>query len=211
MKNADKNRLFEILAVAITGIGKFVFMDWLNWRFAFISIACVFWIGYVFKRYKKDKKILAYWGLSKNNFRKTFLELLPFAVLCVIAFILIGNKLETNILDWSIVPILLLYPIWGVIQQFIIVGLIAGNLKDLESIKLPKYIIVLATASLFAVVHYPFILLIAGTFFLAILYTILYLNNRNLIVLGIYHGWLGAFFFYTLLERNPWMEVFGMF
>ncbi len=208
MEIKDKTRLFEMSAVCITGIGKFIFMDFLNQRFIYILFACVFWIGYIVYRTKQKKEILAYWGLSMKNFKSTFLELLPIAIMGAIACILIGNYRETNILDWSFIPVLLLYPIWGIIQQFIIVGLIARNLKDLKAKKIPEIAIILITAIVFAIVHYPHPILIVGTFFLAIVYSFLYLRDRNLLVLGIYHGWLGGLFFYTILARNPWKEVF---
>ncbi|MEM9527477.1 MAG: CPBP family glutamic-type intramembrane protease, partial [Bacteroidota bacterium] len=69
--------------------------------------------------------------------------------------------------------------------------------------------IIAATACLFAIIHYPSLWLIAATFLLAIVYTVLYLRGSNLLVLGIYHGWLGGVFFYTILGRNPWLEAFG--
>jgi hypothetical protein len=210
MEIKDKTRIFEIVAVILTGFGKFILMDLLNLRFVYILAACLFWGGYIIYRAQKNKGIIKYWGLSKSNFNKTFLELLPVVILCIGAFFFTGNQLETNILNWSIIPILLLYPIWGIIQQFIIVGLLARNLKDLEKGNIPELLIILVTAIIFSIVHYPHNILIVGTFFLGLVYTKLYLNNRNLIVLGIYHGWLGAFFFYTILERDPWKEVFGM-
>ncbi len=206
---SDQVRWIEILAVIVTGLGKFVFMDWLNWRLPYILVACLGWAVYIWYRWRKNRGILAYWGWTWRRFGKTFLELLPIAVVAVIAFVLIGNRLDTNVLNPGIIPILLLYPIWGAVQQFIIVGLIAGNLKDMKGRQLPEWSIVLITALVFAVVHFPFLWLVAGTFVLAIVYTLLYLRGRNLLVLGIYHGWLGAFFFYTVLGRDPWMEVFG--
>jgi len=206
----DNNRLVEISLVLITGLGKFLLMDWLNWRLPFIVTACLFWIGYVFFKQKKNKGILKYWGFTKDRFFKTFFELLPFAVIVIILFYFLGDHLGTNILNWHILPILLIYPIWGIIQQFIIVGLIARNLKDLQRVEIPEIVIVLITAIVFAIVYYPFNLLIIGTFFLAIVYSILYLRGRNLIVLGIYHGWIGAIFFYTILGRDPFEEVFSI-
>ena len=50
-----------------------------------------------------------------------------------------------------------------------------------------------------------------GTFVLALLYGYCYLRARNLFVLGLFHGWLGALFFYTVVDRDPFMEVFGRF
>lgn len=210
MKIKDSRRILEIIAVILTGVGKFIFMDWLNVRFLYITVAILFWVGYIIFRYRQDKSILKYWGLNKQNFKKSFLELLPFAIVLVFSFVLIGNSLGTNVLNWTILPILLLYPLWGIIQQFIMIGVLAKNIKEMESIHVPDLFIVLITAIIFSLVHYPFTLLIIGTFFLAIVYTILYLNKRNLIVMGIYHGWIGAFFFYTMLSRNPYDEVFRL-
>lgn len=206
--SSDQTRLFEILAVIITGLGKFVFMDWLQLKIVFIVAACSFWIGYVFFRKRKNKAITQYWGLTFTNFRKTLLELLPVAVLLVLVFIFVGNYRGTNVLDWTIIPILLLYPIWGVLQQFIIIGILATNLKDYNNSRLPELAIILIVATVFGVVHYPHLLLIGATFLLALVYTKLFLSGRNLIALGAYHGWLGAFFYYTVLGRHTWNEVF---
>ncbi|MEL6867607.1 MAG: CPBP family intramembrane glutamic endopeptidase [Bacteroidota bacterium] len=210
MKRSDHIRLLEVFAVALTGIGKFLFMDILNWRLPFILSACLFWMAYIFYRYQKEPAILGYWGLTREGFGKTFWELLPVALISILSFVLIGEQLGTNILSWHILPILLVYPLWGIIQQFLIIGLIARNLQDMDRRKFSIWSIVLITAIIFAIVHYPFILLIIGTFLLAVVYTLLYLKGRNLLVLGIYHGWIGAFFFYTILYRDPWLEVFAM-
>ena len=88
--------------------------------------------------------------------------------------------------------------------------MIYRNLHDLSSIKIPFWGVVLLTATVFALVHFPSLLLVGATFGLAIIYTALYLRGQNLLALGIYHGWLGGFFFYTLLNRDPWQEVFGV-
>jgi hypothetical protein len=207
----DKTRVFEIASVAVTGFGKFIFMDFLNLRFVFITAACLFWICYILYRSQQDAGILKYWGLSKTNFKKSFLELLPCMGICIGFFIIAGYRLRSSVITWSIIPVLLLYPIWGIIQQFIIVGLIAGNLKDFKRINTPDWLIIFVTALVFATVHFPHSLLIIGTFLLALAYTKLYLHGRNLIVLGIYHGWLGAFFFYTILGRDAWNELIRMF
>lgn len=205
----EQTRLLEVAALALTGIGKFVFMDWLDLKFLYISVTIVFWIGYIFFRYKENKAILQYWGLNTLHFKKTFFQLFPVALLIVIGFIVVGEYIETNILSWHIIPILILYPLWGVIQQFIMIGIFASNLRDMQSVQLPQYVIVILIALIFAGIHYPFLFLIIGTFFLALAYTTLFFKNRNLIVMGIYHGWLGAFFYYTIMGQDVLMDVFG--
>jgi hypothetical protein len=40
---SNKRRFYEIFAVVLTAFGKFVFMDYLEWRFAFVSVAIISW------------------------------------------------------------------------------------------------------------------------------------------------------------------------
>lgn len=211
MQFSDTKRLVEITAVIFTGLGKFIFMDLLNWRLPYIATATLFWVVYIFYQKRQHPDILQYWGLTTDHFGRTFVELLPLAVVSAGTFVLLGNHLGTNILSADVLPLLILYPFWGIIQQFIMIGVLAKNLSTLERVNLPTWGVVLVTALTFAVVHFPFFLLVIGTFLLALVYTTLYLKGRNLVVMGIYHGWLGAFFFFTVLERNPWQEVFGRF
>ena len=67
----------------------------------------------------------------------------------------------------------------------------------------------MATALVFAGVHYPDRWLILGTFVLALFYGYIYLRMRNVYVMGIMHGWLGALFYYTVVDRDPFIGVFG--
>jgi uncharacterized protein len=75
-------------------------------------------------------------------------------------------------------------------------------------LKLSEWIIILITAILFGLLHYPFYWLILGTFVLALLYGWIYLKARNVYVMGLFHGWLGALFFYTVVGRDVFAEVF---
>jgi membrane protease YdiL (CAAX protease family) len=207
----NKVRVFEIAAVLATGAGKFVFMDWLGWRLAYTITAILFWFAYIIIRYSRNRQILIYWGFSKKDFAFVMRKLAPWAFIGLLIFFGIGYFRNTLIINWHILPILFIYPIWGVIQQYLIVGLIAGNLKDMNGRKPKKNIIIAITALVFSAVHYPNYWLIIGTFLLAIVYTIIYLYRKNLFALGLLHGWLGAFYFYTVLNRDPWLEMFRHF
>jgi membrane protease YdiL (CAAX protease family) len=206
---SNKRRILEISAVVLTAIGKFIFMDYLNWRFPFVAIAIISWIAYIIYRSKKQPDILKYWGFRIDNFKTVLGKVLPFGLLAVITFFGVGFYKGTLNISWHIIPILILYPIWGVIQQFLLIALTAGNMQDLNGQKLNKGIIILLAALLFATVHYPFIWLMIATFILAIFYGWIYLKERNLYVLGLFHGWLGGIFYYTVLERDPFLEMFG--
>lgn len=205
----DKQRKYEIVAVLLTAAGKFIFMDALQWKFPFIVVSIFGWGGYVLYRSKKEPGILAYWGFRTDNFKKVMFMVLPFGGVAVVSFFVIGYSRDTININWHLIPILLLYPIWGVIQQFLVIGLMAGNLHDLENQKLSKPVIIVLTALLFGLVHYPYYWLMLGTFVLAIFYGFIYLRERNVYVMGLFHGWLGGLFFYTVVNRDPFAEVFG--
>lgn len=194
--------------MVLTAIGKFIFMDWLNLKLVYIAVTCLFWLAYFIYTYKADKNRFQFWGLSTKNFKETFKELLPFALVLIIGFVVAGHFLKTSVLSWHIIPVLLIYPIWGIFQQVLMVGLFTSNLKQTIP-SLSNLLLIFTTALLFGLVHYPFYLLMLATFLLALVYTFLFLKGRNLLVFGIFHGWLGAFFYYCILHRDTLMEVFG--
>ena len=127
----------------------------------------------------------------------------------ILTMIIIGSIQGTINVTWHIIPILISYRIWGTIQQFLLIALLAGNLSDLNISKLSKPIIILIAALMFAGVHYPFWWLIIATFILAIFYGYVYLKERNVYVLGLFHGWLGGLFYYTVMDTDPFLDTFG--
>jgi uncharacterized protein len=199
-------RILEVTMVVITGLGKFLFVDYLNLKFYYVIAACLLWIGYILYRVKQSPGILSYWGFQKTGFKKSLKIILPIAIITVCFFIAYGLFFDTLIFNWHIVPILMLYPCWGAIQQFLIIGLITKNLSELDNVRIPKAIIVLLASTLFAIVHYPSWMLIGATFVLAIFYSIIYLRYNNLWTLGLFHGWLGGLLYFFVLNRDPWME-----
>ncbi len=208
---SERRKILEIIAVVITGLGTFIFMDILQWRLLYIVVAIVSWTLYILYCRQKNSQILKYWGFRRDNFNKVVLLVLPFGVISLIAFSAVGYSLDTINMTWHIIPILILYPLWGTVQQFLMISLITGNMKDLKGDKMKPRTIMLVTAILFAFVHYPNVWLVGGTFILALFYAYIYLKNRNVFVLGLFHGWLGAIFFYTVVGRDPFLEVFGKY
>ncbi len=204
----DKKRLVEIALVLLTAIGKFIFMDYLNWRFIFVITASLFWICYIVYTYKTKKELFNHWGFRTDNFKSVLLRVLPFGVVSIATFIIIGTIQKTINFTWHIIPILIFYPVWGTVQQFLLIALTAGNLQDYRKLRINRVIIILISALLFALVHYPVVWLIIGTFILAIFYGWTYLKERNLYVLGLFHGWLGGLFYYTVLNTDPFLNTF---
>ena len=206
---SNKRRILEISGVLLTALAKFLFMDYLNWRFPFVVSAIVVWAMYVIYTSRRKEGLLKYWGFRKDNFSAVTRRVLPFGLFAVIVFLTIGFFQGSINISWHIIPVLIFYPIWGIIQQFLLIALVAGNLQDMKGLKLDSFLVILFSALLFAAIHYPSIWLITGTFFLAIFYGFIYLKERNIYVLGLFHGWLGALFYYTVLDRDPFLETFG--
>jgi uncharacterized protein len=205
---ARKTKRAEIYAVLLTAAGKFIFMDALNWRLPFVLVVMTGWIGYVVLRLSQDSNVVRSWGFRFDNFAEGVRLLLPFATVGVLSFFVVGYYQDTINLSWHILPVLVLYPFWGMIQQYLVIAVVGGNLHDLRT-GLPKFVTILFTAVLFGALHYPYYWLMGGTFVLALLYGYIYLSVRNIFALGLFHGWLGALFFYTVIDRDPFVEMFG--
>ena len=98
---SDRHIWFEIRALLITGMLKFVFIDWLDMRALYICGACLFWLIYAVVRYKSDPAILKRWGFHKNNFRQSFIFLIPVAIVSIAIIVIYGLLNNTAILNWK--------------------------------------------------------------------------------------------------------------
>ena len=206
-----KSSWIEILLVVVTGVSKFIFVDYLQAKGFFVIAALTFWLFYVLAKAKKNKLIWKHWGFTYAGFWKSFAILSPLAILSITIFLVYGIQNKTALFHWHIIPTMLLYPLWGIIQQFLMMALIAGNLQLLSRGKWSRLLITCVTAIVFAIVHLPSLHLTVATFLLAILYVFVYFKYKNLFALGIYHGWLGCFFYYFVLKRDAWAEFIARF
>ena len=59
---SNKRRILEISAVIVTAVGKFIFMDWLDWEISFVAITILCWVMYVIYRNRKQPGILRSWN-----------------------------------------------------------------------------------------------------------------------------------------------------
>jgi uncharacterized protein len=210
MKITDKIRWLEISAVALTGILKFLLFDYLNWHFIYVTSAVLFWMIYIYSRFKRNKNITEYWGFTRKNLDKSLVITGLFSFICFILFFLFAIWRNYPLWNPHMIFSFLTYPLWGLIQQFLIMSLVAGNLKDMEHVSLKKTFIVVSVSIFFAIVHLPSLMLTIGTFFLAVFYCIVFLKYRNLYPLGIFHGWIGGLFYFYVLNRDPWAQFIEM-
>ena len=198
------------MAVVITGSMKYILMDWLELRAFYIGAACMFWIIFISKRYHEDFAVLKRWGFRKEHFKRTFLFLLPFALTVIAGIVWYGIAFNATFLNWHVIPVLVLYPLWGIIQQFMMVALIAGNLRTLSGLHFKDSQVIVLTSLLFALVHYPSWPLMIFAFFMELGFISVYFKWRNLWPLGLYHGWVGSLLLFFVMGRDLWNELWPM-
>jgi len=202
---------FVILAVVLTAILKFIFMDWLNWSVFYICGIVLFWIAYILYRVKSNRETLILWGFKKEHFKQSLLYLAPLMFITGIVSVLYSSMNESLSFSWYFILILLLYPLWGLVQQFMMLGIISQNLASAAEGKMNRYLIIFLVSALFSMVHYPSFFLMIFTFFLEAVFVTVYLKWRNLWAIGIAHGWVGTFILYYVLGRDLWSELFSTF
>lgn len=195
-------------AVALTGIGHLAFRA-VDATAIFILLAVVGWAAYLLLRAREHAGFLRGAGFTSENLGPAFRDASLLAAGSLTMMAGVGAAQGSLGLHPDMLPALLLYPAWGLLQQFLVQGLVAGNLKRASGWVRSPYFIVPVTAAVFGSVHLPNWTLTAATFGLALAYTPLYLKHGNLWPLGLYHGWLGTFFYFWVLARNPWAMVFG--
>jgi hypothetical protein len=203
--------VFELSAIALTALSKFIIMDWLGMRAFYIIGTCLFWIWYVYFRYSHDPAIMRYWGFSRLNFRESWYILLPFLVISIVLTALYARNNDIRLFNIQIVPVLVLYPIWGIIQQFIFLGIIALNLQQIRYFSQNRALLIVLVAFVFSLIHYPYLSLIGFTFLMEIIFLIVFLKWRNLWAIGLAHGWVATFLLYYVLGRELWTELFAWF
>ena len=189
----------EAGAAVATGLLHILFYDVLDLRGIFIALAMSGWVGYAILRAQRHAGAFRAWGFRRKGLRETSLAASMVAVPALVVMAVIGS-LRENPLSWHILPVLALYPLWGIVQQFMVQGLVATNLRKASGAGLPE--------GEFAS-DLPDLELSLATFALGFLFTPIYLRHGNLWPLGLFHGWLGAFFYFWVLGQDPWTLVVG--
>jgi len=197
----------EFLAVVATGLLHLVFKS-LGAKGLFIALASVSWIGYIVRQAGQDSSPWVKWGFQTKNLSSAFFW--PNVIFVVAASAMAWYGVTNGRVLWQghILFLLMLYPLWGILQQFLVQALGVANLmilfpKQGWMVAMPVGIV------LFSFIHYPNGLLMLATGLMAGLFIPCYLRDRNLWPLGLYHGWLGTFFYLWVLGKDPWIDVFG--
>lgn len=203
--------LAEVLAVLASGILKFTIMDWLGMRAFFIFGICLIWFIYILYRRHYDKDILREWGFTKDHFLPSIKRLFPVLIISVAASILYGTIRNGVAFSWHIIPIFFLYPIWGVFQQYIMLGLFADNLTNFKRVNLGNFTLLIITSVVFSLIHFPDYFLMIYVFGLEACFFIVWTRFKNIWAIGLVHGWIGTFLLFFISGRDLWAELFEWF
>ncbi len=203
LRESPRGRAFELCAAAMTAAGKFVFTDWLEYQLPYTVGAIIFWAAYVMLRHKADESVVRRWGFRHAGLREA-------AVLSGLAFLAgggfcVGYALISGeaLVNWNLALLLLLYPAWGLVQQFLVVALLADNLMALMRERTPEFVVVMVAALVFSAVHVPETELMIATFFLGTATTLIFFRTRNLWMVGLLHGWFATLFYFLVLRHDP--------
>ncbi len=204
-----RRRLLEVGAAVATGALHPLFVELLHAKAAFIASALLGWGIYVARRVRRDRSVLQVWGFRAENLGPALIVTSAVGLLGTVGLAAIAASQGTLRFHWHMLVLLLAYPLWGLVQQFLVQALVVGNLTRGPRRVVPPWAVTIVSAGLFGVVHLPDWKLAVGTALLGAAFTPIYLKWRNLWPLGLYHGWLGVFFYFWLLGRDPWRGVFG--
>ena len=195
----------DAAAVIGTGAGFLVLSTWLHRQLLFIFAAALFWFVFLLTRMRRDPSALREWGFRGPGFGRSARMLLPFACAALVVTAGYGLLAGTLLFSWRFFLLLALYPAWGLWQQFLIVGLFAGNLR--KTGRLPDWLVIVVTALVFAAIHLPSIPLLIVAGLMTAITTGVYFETGNLYAIGLFHGWVATLAYFFVLGNDPLSEL----
>ncbi len=175
----------------------------------FIAGAVGFWTLFVVARAWQDSGVFHRWGFRRENLLPASAAALSVFVAAALAMALFAQQNGYFEFPLHTLALFIVYPMWGLIQQFLALGIVVGNLQRLAKSGWSRAALVVGTAALFAAIHFYDWRLAAATFAFELVAIPLYLRYHNLWPLGILQGWLGALFYLWILREDLWVESFG--
>lgn len=166
----------------------------------FSGVVSVAFLFYLVIRARRHSGMSHAWGFRRAGFRRALFAHAPFTAIGSVALLAFGAVREVFPPPATFWLVLLLYPVWGVAQQFALQNLLARNLAPF--VRSPVALS-LTAAALFAAAHYPRLDLAALTFVAGFFLTIVYRRQTNLWAVGIAHGVLGALAVYCVIGEDP--------
>ncbi len=194
----------ELALVVGLGAGNFL-AEAAHAKTAFIIVGAALWSVWVALRIRREPGVLRAWGFRTDTLAGALRPVgiaTASALTLVVLWAAAAGRLPPPSGFW---PTLALYPIWGVVQQFLLNAVLARRLREI----LPEWAVWSASTVLFALAHAPDgpLMLLAGA--AGALWIPLYRRWPNLWLLGFCHGVLGSAAWYGVLGRDAWQALAG--
>lgn len=168
----------------------------------FVPACAIGWGAYLLAAARRDPTALDRWGLRPTaHLRPLLTWLAPLfaglvAVGAGVAWVR-GRPLVPELLWLS----LLVYPLWGLVQQWLVQALFVDNVRALTGA--PLAVLALLGGAGFGAVHAAHPPLVVATALMGATYVVLFQRWRNLWPMAVCHGWLGTLFYPWVLDLNP--------
>jgi len=174
----------------------------------FNVLAFIIWGLYLLWRFVTVKGMAAAWGFRREGFIPAIKAGGIFAILAMIPLLVYGVINSRFPLPATFWLVMILYPVWGLGQQFALQALITRNLRDAVPRLWPR---LMAASVLFSASHFPNYWLMGLTLVAGIAFSWNYERYRNIWAVGIVHGILGAAAYYIVLGHDPGGELMELF
>lgn len=197
----------EVVAVVITGVLHLVCKP-LGLQGIYIVGAITSWFAFVLLTARRRPEVLREWGFRADTLKPAFAASAAIFIPVMILMVGLARTRGTLSVPSSLALMLLLYPIWGLVQQFLVQGLLVTNLAK-GPFKGHQGALIIVGGVLFSLVHVGNVWLMAATAGVGAAFVWLYLRYRNLWPLGLFHGLLASLFYQWFLARDPLTEIFG--
>jgi uncharacterized protein len=161
------------------------------------------WLGYLVYLAVRERPRLQAMGFARSQLAGSVVASGAVLVIASLAMAGWGAALGTLRVHWHMLVLAALYPLWGLVQQWLILGVLARQLAS----RIAPVWTVLATALVFGALHLPQVSLAIATLVLGLALTPIYLRWRNLWPLGFVHGWLAIPMYFWVLGIDPWAKV----
>lgn len=200
-------RWAEVVAVVVTGLLHLVCKP-LGLQGVYIVAAILAWAVFVIVTAMKRPTVVREWGFRGENFWPALGASSTIFVPVMVLMVVLASIRGTLTTPSSLPLMLLLYPVWGLVQQYLVQALLVTNLAK-GPLRRHRSWLVVGGGVLFSLVHVGNVLLMLATASLGAIFVWLYLAYRNLWPLGLFHGWLASLFYLWFLHRDPLTEIFG--
>src|SRR5262245_45318823 len=129
----------------------------------FMAGACLFWPAFVILRALQDPGVFRDWGFRADNLARASLLSAGLFLVVAAAFALYAHLQGHFRFPLHALPLFLLYPVWGLVQQILALGIVVSNLERVPWLGRRPPLVALLAAALFGAVHADDLRLAAGT------------------------------------------------